>query len=383
MHLGFRPFFLLAGVFAVLSIGLWAWLYRVGPGVLNAALTPTQWHAHEMIFGYAMAVVAGFLLTAVRNWTSVQTIHGVPLLLLSLLWLGARVLPWVALPVSLQWMTVLDLMFDIALGLSLLHPVVKSRQWRQLGIIAVPLALGLANALFYLGLFGELVNGTSAGIKLGLYLLLLLILLMGRRVVPFFITKGVAVPVSIRNRVWVDVSTIMLMIAYGVLEVFAATPRLCAFVALLLALVQMVRLYDWHLREIWRKPLLWSLYLAFVWMTMGFALKAATLWVSIHPSLVLHAFAYGGIGLITLSMMSRVSLGHTGRNILEPPAALRWLFVMLVIGGVVRVLVPMLAPGSYGTWIAVSQGLWVMAFVPFVWIYAPILVKPRIDGRYG
>lgn len=383
LHLGFRPFFLMAGVYAVLSIGLWVWLYHVGPGLLNPALTPMQWHAHEMVYGYALAVVAGFLLTAVSNWTGVRTLHGVPLVLLSLLWLSARVLPWVAHPLALQAMVLLDLAFDLALILSLLNPVIRARQWRQLGIIVVPLAMGVGNALFYMGLFGSFVNGMSVGIKLGLYLLVLLILLMARRVVPFFITKGVGTPVNLRNRIWVDVGTVVFMIIFAVLEVLADRPRFAAGAALVLALLQMIRLYDWHVRAIWSRPLLWSLYLALVWITLGFVLKASTPWLSISHSLALHAFAYGGIGLITLSMMSRVSLGHTGRNILEPPPLLRWLFVMLVIGGFVRVVLPLLVPDMYATWIAVSQGCWLVAFAPFVWVYAPMWIKPRIDGRYG
>lgn len=383
LHLGFRPFFFMAGVYAVLAMGLWAWLYHVGPGLLNPALTATLWHAHEMVYGYALAVVAGFLLTAVSNWTGVRTLHGAALLLLLLLWLGARVLAWVAHPLALQAMALSDLTFDLALVLSLLYPVIKARQWRQLGILAVPLTMGLGNALFYAGLFGGFVNGMSLGIKLGLYLLVLLILLMARRVVPFFIIKGVGAPVNLRNRIWVDVGTVVFMITFAVLELLADRPRLAAGVALMLALLQMVRLYDWHVRAIWSRPLLWSLYLALVWITLGFALKASTLWLSVSHSLGLHAFAYGGIGLITLSMMSRVSLGHTGRNILEPPPLLCWLFVVLVIGGVVRVLLPLLVPDMYATWIAVSQGCWIAAFAPFVWIYAPMWIKPRIDGRYG
>jgi uncharacterized protein involved in response to NO len=223
----------------------------------------------------------------------------------------------------------------------------------------------------------------SMGIYLGLYVVVLLVLVMGRRVVPFFIEKGVDTPVTIRNRLWVDIATIALMLIYIVLEVLLAMPRTAAGIALLLVLSQLVRLYDWHRRAIWRKPLLWSLYLAFAWITLGFALKATSLFMTIGPWLAVHAVAYGGIGLITLSMMCRVSLGHTGRNVFEPPAMVQWMFVVINIGAVVRVLLPLVAPGPYATWIGLSQALWIAAFVLFVWIFGPMLIKPRVDGQYG
>ncbi|MCI0504806.1 MAG: NnrS family protein [Gammaproteobacteria bacterium] len=391
LHLGFRPFFLLAGLFAVVSMGVWAWLYRAASGALNLALAPVHWHTHEMIYGYALAVVAGFLLTAARNWTNIPTIHGAPLLLVALLWLGARVLAFIAHPQAVHAMAALDLLFNVVLVWVFLHPVVKARQWQQLGIVAIVLILGIGNALFYLGLIGWLANGIAVGIYLGLYLIVLLILVMGRRVVPFFILKGIekviekgaGTPVNIRNRLWVDIGAITVMIAFIILEVFMAKPPLAAAAALLLAVLQIIRLYDWHERAIWRKPLLWSLYLAFAWIALGFALKAASLFMSINPSLTVHAFAYGGIGLITLSMMSRVSLGHTGRNVFEPPVILQWIFAVFIIGAVVRVLLPLAAPVMYALWIGLSQGLWIIAFVLFVWVYAPMLIMPRVDGRYG
>jgi uncharacterized protein involved in response to NO len=249
--------------------------------------------------------------------------------------------------------------------------------------VFIPLLLGLGNALFYSGHFGWLADGINIGINMGLYTVVLLVLVMGRRVVPFFIEKGVDTPVSIRNRLWVDIATIVFMLVFIVAEVFLQTPRLAAAVALLLVLIQTVRLYDWHRRAIWRKPLLWSLYLAFVWMTVGFALKAASLFVNLNTWLSVHAFAYGGIGLITLSMMSRVTLGHTGRNVFEPPMILQAMFVVFTLGTVVRVIAPLVAPSWYAVWIGVSQVLWVVAFVPFVWVFGAMLIKPRVDGRYG
>ncbi|ACL73636.1 NnrS family protein [Thioalkalivibrio sulfidiphilus] len=383
LHLGFRPFFLLAGAFSVVSTLLWAWLYHGGGTAPSLALSPMTWHAHEMIFGYGLAVVAGFLLTAVRNWTGVQTLNGMPLLLLALCWLGARVLGLIPHGGALAVMAVLDLGFNLALVLAVARPVARARQWGQGGVVAIPLFLALANGLFYLGALGRLPQGTQAGLYLGLYLLVLLIMVMGRRVVPFFIEKGLGENIRIRERAWLDQAIVISLALFILAEVFMSWGQAAAWLAVPVFLLQVLRLYDWHTPGIWKKPLLWSLYLAFVWIAAGFGLKAAVLIMPLNPFLATHALAYGGIGLITLSMMSRVSLGHTGRNVFEPPPILGWLFAVLVVGAVIRVLLPLGLPTHHGLWIGASQALWAVAFGGFVWIYAPMLIRPRIDGRYG
>jgi uncharacterized protein involved in response to NO len=261
--------------------------------------------------------------------------------------------------------------------------VFKARQWGQAGVIAIPVLLALAHGLFYAGVLGWMTHGAQAGLYLGLYLVVLLIFVMGRRVVPFFITKGVDAPVSIPERAWLDQAVLISLGAFIVAEVFLTQPVLTALLALAALVFQVIRLRDWHVAGIWRKPLLWSLYLAFVWIAVGFALKAAALVVPLNPFLATHAMAYGGIGLITLGMMCRVSLGHTGRNVFDPPAAVGWMLAILVAGAVVRVLLPLAWPGQHGLWIGLSQALWIAGFALFTWTYAAMLVRPRIDGRYG
>ncbi len=383
LHLGFRPFFLLAGLFAVISTLMWAWVYHGGASAPQLPLHSILWHGHEMVYGYAMAVVAGFLLTAVRNWTGVQTLNGTGLLLLTLCWLTARVLALVPHPGALPAMAALDMMFAVALTAAVAHPILKARQWGQLGILAVPLLLAVAHALFYAGVLGWMALGAQAGLYLGLYLLIFLIFVMGRRVVPFFITKGVDGPVNIPERAWLDQAVLISLGAFVVAEVFVAQPTLSAVLALAAFVFQAIRLRDWHVPGIWRKPLLWSLYLAFVWIALGFALKALAPLVALNPFLATHAMAYGGVGLITLGMMCRVSLGHTGRNVFAPPATVTWMLALLVAGTVARVILPMLMPAEHFLWIGLSQAIWIAAFALFLWTYAAMLVKPRVDGRYG
>lgn len=383
-HLGFRPFFLFAGIYAVLAMFAWWWVYQYQPGLMFGAQLPAiSWHAHEMIYGYTLAVIAGFLLTAVRNWTNVMTLHGAPLILLALVWLAARLAPWLPLPNAIIFMAVLDLGFNLLLLITVLLPILKARQKAQAGILLILLLILIGNVLFYLGSLGYLADGMRMSVHGGVYLVILLIMVMGRRVIPFFIEKGVDETVTLRNRIWLDTATPALMVLFIFSAVFTDFAMLAAACALALFLLQILRMYDWHTPGIWRKPLLWSLYIAYGWIALGFALYVLAASLQLNTMLALHAFAYGGIGLMTLSMMSRVVLGHTGRNVFQPPPVLRGVFILLIAGTVFRVLLPLALPGDYTLWIAVSQWLWIAAFAAFVMVYLPMLIKPRVDGRYG
>lgn len=382
LRLGFRPFFLCGAIFALVSVSLW--LAMTGFDVFPlgiAALLPVTWHAHEMIFGYALAVVAGFLLTAVRNWTRVPTVQGVALLILVAVWALARLLPFVGHPLALVTMAVLDVGFDLALCAAVLSPIVKARQYRQLGIWLHLVLLTLANALCYLGLLNLLEGGLPLGLYTGLYTIISLMLLVARRVLPMFIENGVGYAVTLTKRRAVDIAAAALMPVFIVAEVFLRLPALAAVCAGALFALHALRLAGWHTAGIWRTPLLWILYLAYGWITLGFALTAASHVSGVSPKLAIHAFAYGGIGLMTLGMMARVALGHTGRDIARPPAFLRWSFAVLFAGALARVVMPMLAPGWYPGWMTAAQILWLLAFLPFVWVYTPMLVGPRADGR--
>ena len=144
-----------------------------------------------------------------------------------------------------------------------------------------------------------------------------------------------------------------------------------------------LRLVLWHTSQLWRKPLLWSLYLAYAWLSLGFLLKGLSFFTSIAAPLALHAFAYGGIGLITVAMMARVTLGHTGRDVFHPPAVVNVMFVLLVLGSVIRVFLPLLMPMEYRLWILLSGGVWALAFLLFLLWFSPLWIIPRVDGPYG
>lgn len=383
-HLGFRPFFLAGSIYAVVVVALWFWVFHIDATLIRQpGLTSTIWHGHEMIYGYALAVIAGFLLTAVRNWTSVQTLHGPGLLAMAALWLLARFMPFIGTSWSLPMMALFDLLFMLWLCADILRAVIKSRQWAQLGVLAKVLFLLLGNVFYYLGVSGQLEHGVQWGLYTGLYIILSLVLLMGRRVIPFFIEKGVGYPVEPKNRHWVDMSSLVLMLALWIADVFILVPWLTAIIAAALTLLHVLRLSGWYTPGIWKKPLLWVLFLAYGWIIAGFAMRTMSAMGMINPLIAVHAFAYGGIALITLGMMARVSLGHTGRSVAEPPAILAPIFLLLLSGSIARVVMPLLLPQWYEQWIGAAQILWIIPFAMFSWIYAPMLIKPRIDGRYG
>jgi uncharacterized protein involved in response to NO len=389
-NLGFRPFFLLAGVFSLVSIFIWGGVYVYGWPAARLPFTPMQWHAHEMIFGYGMAVAAGFMLTAVRNWTNIQTLHGYPLAGLATLWLAARAAGWM-IPGQILPMMVLDLIFDLCLIVAIFTPILRAKQHDQIGIASKLILLMLANLCFYLGISGVLEQGIAWGLYSGLYVLLALVFTMARRVLPMFIERGVGYPVTLKNSMWIDRSGIYVFVLFLVADVFWRNVPATAALAGLLFVFHAVRLTGWYTKGIWKKPLLWVLYVGYGGATFGFLLKALAPFTSllpfstVHPELVewVHAFALGGIGMITAGMMARIALGHTGRNIQQHSRLLAPAFILLGVAFVARVLLPMIAPMHYMLWLGIAQASWLLAFALFVWVYAPILVKPRADGKPG
>jgi uncharacterized protein involved in response to NO len=382
LNLGFRPFFLGAAIFAVVSMALWMSVYVFHLPVPLAGISAFQWHAHEMIYGFAMAVIAGFLLTAVKNWTGVQTLHGYGLLGLFALWVLPRILflfgtPWIFVA---GWF---DMLFVLCLISSILYPIIQVKQWKQLGIIVNLALLAAANGYFYFGATGLIDQGAFIGIQGGLFLIVGLILFMGRRVIPFFIEVGVGYPVKLFNSKWLDVAIILFYIAFFIAEVLVRNPWMVALTSMGLFVANSARLAGWHTKGIWKKPLLWSLFIAFIWINLGFLLLAVNVFLNLPNIVVIHAFSVGGIGVVILSMMARVTLGHTGRNVQNPPKAVAIALMVLVAGAVVRVIAPLVAESHYVVWVAASQVLWIAAFSIFIATCFPMLVKPRTDGQFG
>lgn len=378
--IGFRPFFLAAAILSMASMSLWMLIYSFGLPMAFAEISAMQWHAHEMLYGYAMAVIAGFLLTAVRNWTDQPTVCGFPLMLLFLLWLIPRGLILLE-GVPLQITALFDIGFVFVLTFCLAKPIVMAKQWKQMGLLSKIVLLGIGNSLFYLGALGVLEQGIHWGLYSGLYLVIALVLTMSRRLVPFFIERGVGYELQLNNFKVLDIASLILFLLFFVFDTFLANRSVAAVFAAILFVLHTVRLIGWYTHGIWHKPLLWSLYGAYAFSVSGFAFYVLAAMGLLSPFLAIHAFAVGGIGLITFSMMARVSLGHTGRNVHEPPKLLVIPLLLLSAAGLLRVFLPALIPAHYPTWVLLSQWCWILAFAVFVYLFLPVLVSERADKK--
>lgn len=360
--LGFRPFYLLAGLYAAISVPLWAmqyagWLPPVHP----------LWHAHEMLFGYAFAVIGGFLLTAVRNWTGMPTPSGAPLAAIAALWIAARLLAFWSLEVSVF----LDAAFAIALAWGIGRPILASRN-RNWYFIALVLALGAASVLFALL--------PRISLQVGLDLVLFVIAIMAGRVVPAFTNNAVRGARARRNAYveYAALGSILALIALDLLEFSLAA----GIVALAAALVHAVRLALWDPAKTRGRPILWVLHLSYAWVSVHLALRGLAAFGLLPAVVATHALTIGVIGGLTIGMMTRTSRGHTGLALETGPAEL-WAYVLVHAAAIVRVFVPLFAPSAYAASVAVSAALWSAAFVIFVIRYYPILTRPRIDGKPG
>lgn len=385
LEMGFRPFFLLGSVFSAVAMVLWLMVYRGIARLPLAGLDPQLWHAHEMVFGFGAAIVAGFLLTAARNWTSLPTASGGMLLAIVLAWIVARVAPLVLGANGMVVMTVADAAFFVGLFVSLARPILKARQARQIPILGVIVALGAAHATFYLGAFRNEPGLLRGGLYAGLYAVLAMVLLIAARVVPFFIERGIPNAASTKEPRPLTIAIPVLFVVYAILDLSggAATQQAIGIIAALLAILSTVRIGYWYRKGVLSRPLLWVLLAAYAGFPLGFLLRALTRPLGLSPFLAIHAMSVGAIGLMTLGMMARVTLGHTGRNITSPPRSSAALFGLALGALVARVLGPLSGIGDYVFWMGAAQVLWILAFAGFAVVFGPMLISPRVDGRPG
>ena len=380
-RLAFRPFFLAGSLFALLAIPLWisAWT-GLWPG-----FQPTggwlSWHRHEMLFGFAMAIVAGFLLTAGQTWTGQPGVSGNRLMALAVVWLLAR-LGWLfGLPLAL--LIPLDLLFMLGVTGLMARMLWVARQKRNYPIIAV---LGLMSAVDVLVLCGIALGDAGLqrqGVLAGLWLVAALMAIIGGRVIPFFTQRGLGRTEAVKPWLWLDVA---LLVGTGLIAaLYAAGVALqqnlgLGVLFLAIGAGHLLRLVRWYDSGIWRVPLLWSLHLAMLWLVI--AATGLALWnfgLLDSSSSSLHALSVGSMSGLILAMIARVTLGHTGRP-LQLPSGIVSAFVLFNVGAASRVFLVTEWPLT-GLWLAAI--CWTLAFALYAWRYAPMLVTTRVDGHPG
>ena len=378
--LGFRPFFLLAGLSASLMMFLRIISYRWGEAFPNY-FDSTSWHSHEMLFGYGVAVIAGFLLAAVGNWINHPMPKGKSLAALVVLWLSGRILPFFPQQIPDWLIAFSDWIFLPVLLAVIGIPIVRAKNVRNYGFLLVLGVMTLANAEVHLRQLGINITDLPFGITFMLNLLILMIVLMGGRVIPFF-TKSALPEAATKIRMPVEWAAVGFSIALMAGEVCQLSPVILGILAGSAAILHALRLVGWHDIRVWKTPLLWVLHLGYAWIVVGYALTALAKYGTLLPFLATHAFTAGGIGMVTLGMMARVSLGHSGRPLI-PPKLTVLAFALLNVSALLRVVAPVFFISNYGSWILLSGSLWILAYLFFLWDYFPMLIAPRVDGRPG
>ncbi|NOQ79251.1 MAG: NnrS family protein [Gammaproteobacteria bacterium] len=377
-NLGFRPFFLLSALFAVILMAIWGLLYT-NIIQLNTYYGFIDWHSHEMLFGYAAAVIAGFLLTAVRNWTNVDTISKTPLAMLAGVWLLARILPFTPAPGLL--IAVVDISFFFFLALAVAHPIIKVKQWSNLIMVAILSTFMVADILVQSQHLGFMDGGVTAGNSLALYSVLMIIQVLTGRVMPFF-TRVVVPDTQVIERPLLEKVLLITLVLLALADVFMLDSLIISLLAGILLVAHLMRVLPWFSKPVLNTPILWVLYAGYFWLIIGFAMKMLVGFNLVTNNLAIHAWTVGVIGITTYGMMARVSLGHTGREML-PSKLVVIGFYLLFLAAVIRVILPLFLMGQYVLWIELSSALWVAAFVLFTIAYMPVLTQPRVDGRAG
>ncbi len=380
LSIGFRPFYLGAALWAVLAVPLWYGAYARGL-TLHPVLPLPAWHAHEMVFGFAPAVIVGFLLTAVRNWTGLHTPSGTALAGLFALWAAARVL-LLSGPAVLA--VAVDLAFLPLAALSLAIPLWRSGNWRNAFVVPLLLLLG-ALSLAHHGAYGGWMDPfwATRAPTVALDLVALLMAVIGGRVIPAFSANAVPGLVPRRWRL-VEAAALGLL---GCIIVIDATDlgrhlpmALLRALFLTAALVHLVRLAGWQPWATRHDPLLLALPLAYLWLPVHLLLRGVLDGAGGQMvPLAIHAISVGAMAGLMLAMMTRSALGHTGRALKAGPAELV-MFAAIHLAALARVAGPLVWPGAYIGWIGLSTLLWMVAFAAFVGRYTPIVMRPRLDG---
>jgi uncharacterized protein involved in response to NO len=373
LSMAFRPFYLLAAVQAVVAILAWAFGFggtRALPGYL--------WHGHEMIWGYAGAVIVGFLLTAVATWTGQPPTRGPLLGALVALWLAARIV-LIAVPESNLWGGALSVLFFVAAAACLAVPIVRSRNVRNYGVPPLLLAFAAGNLAFHLAVAGLVELDPRQFLHVGLLIVSAVISFMGLRVIAFFTSRTLNVPQVVNPRA-VGIVAIGAPLAMALLVAVRGPVAAIGVLGVLGAAANLRQLGRWWHRRVLGQPLLWVLFAGYLCTAAGVGLYGIASFAA--PSLTsaaLHGIAVGGIGLLTLGMMSRTALGHTGRP-LELPSPMAAAYWCVLAATVLRIAAALPIPFA-GQLLIPSALCFAAGFGLFAYRYGPWLIRPRADGR--
>ncbi len=358
---GHRPFFLFAAIYAVMGMFLWVLaLHGFVP------MDPT-WHGHEMVFGFAIAALTGFLLAASPKWTNTTPIHGKQLALLIVLWLIGRVAMW------FEGFAYLDLLYLPVFGFMIMRVVLSVQNKRNYQVFALIYGLALVNALYHF-------DDPSLALRAGTYLIIAMLTLIGGRVIPAFTQNALRMqlgqPVACDTPPLLDKLAVPAVVLVAATELMFPDTHAPGGIALLTGILLFVRMLGWHPLKTLSIPIVWILHVAYLWIPLGFILKAAGDFGLMDPSAALHGLTSGAIGVMILAVGSRAALGHSGRPLIATKSTIV-AYILVIAAATVRVFLPLeIAPLLAGS-------LWTLGWGVFAIAYWPVLAKPRIDGMPG
>jgi len=381
----FRPFFLLNGIFAVVAMGIWvSALHGAGPATLPVNIT--YWHGHEMLVGFVMAAIAGFILTAVATWTGRPALQGGPLALLVLAWLAGRLAMGMGGVLPSTWVAVLDMLFPVLLIVFVAREVFGGGSKRNYPIVFITVLLALFNFLYHasgLGLVPLAIDADRIALYLMIHLALLLITVIAGRIVPSFTANWMRDQGQERlpqTSVLLDRLSILLTVSTGLFASIAPVSLATGYLAFAAALVHGLRLSRWRSLATTSEPLLFVLHAGYFWLPLGYALLGCSIFGWLFPATAaLHALTMGATGFMVLAVTTRVALAHTGRklHVARLTVCAYWI---LFIAVVLRVLSPF--AGNYLMVVDLAAIGWMLAFGIFTWVYWPVLTGPHV-GQDG
>jgi uncharacterized protein involved in response to NO len=375
-NLGFRPFYLLAAIFSALSVLLW--MAQFSGNLPSAYLHDSVWHAHEMLFGYVTAVIAGFLLTAVRAWTNQPTPSGLPLMALVVLWVAGRILVLTPFPMTA---TLVNAAFPAAVAVSIGIPLLRSRNVRNYFFVGLLMLMSILVLAMHLASQEIIALSPRLSLRLALDLVLFIMVVMGGRVIPMFTNNGVPGAGAVRHPLVEKLALGSIMLLF-MADMFQLSHTMTAVIALMGALAQGARLILWKPWRTLSAALVWVLHAAYAWIVIHLALRGCSELGLLSGSYATHALTVGAMGGLTLGMMTRTARGHTGRLLMADRFELT-MFMLIQVAAVVRVFGGILFPEHYMASIEISGVLWALAFGLYAVRYWPILLHPRLDGRPG
>lgn len=381
----FRPFFVATAAYAI--IALLGWLAQLMSPLQPAGLfDPMRWHAHEMLFGMVSAAIAGFLLTAMATWTGTRLLSGRALMGLFTLWLAGRLAMWTSGWLPGWLVSVADLAFLAVVAIYAGRVIWQAGSHRNLIVVAVVSALWLCNLIFHLGWLLDQTLWVQRSELAAIALIVLLMVIVGGRITPAFtrnwLRRHQQDGGTVCSWAWLEWTGLLSLVALAILALSGAPATWLGMAAGLAAAVQLLRLLLWSGWQTWPDPLMWILHLAYAWIPLGLGLMA---WSLLGPGLPttawLHALGSGAMATLILAVMTRVALGHTGRALQLPRAAV-WIYGAILIAALLRLMTALGAlPWSQG--LALSALAWVAAFGLYLLIYLPILTLARVDGKAG